>query len=131
MSLYLVDTDAIVDYLKGISISFLQNLLNQGQTLATSDVVTGEVYSGLRPEHRATGERLMDSLVYLSTSRAAARQAGDWRYAYARRGVSLSLTETLIAATALEHGAVVVTANVRDYPMSELTTLPLPRVAAP
>jgi len=38
-----------------------------------------------------------------------------------------AMTDALIAATALQYGAAVVTGNVRDYPMSDLTILPLPR----
>lgn len=129
MSYYLLDTDSIIDYLHGIgpSIALIRGIVAQGHDLATSDVVVGEVYSGLRPQHRAPGEQLMSSLTFLSTSRGAARQAGDWRYAFARRGLALSLTDALIAATALEHGATVVTGNVRDYPMPDLLLLPLPR----
>jgi predicted nucleic acid-binding protein len=39
----------------------------------------------------------------------------------------LPLTDALIAATAVEHNATVVTGNVRDYPMPEVSILPLPR----
>lgn len=129
MSRYLIDSDAIIDYLKGIasSIQLLQSLLRDGHTLATSDIVLAEVYAGLLPHERAAGERLLESLAFLSTSRQAARQAGDWRYAYSRRGTQVSLTDALIAATAQEHGAVVVTGNLRDYPMPDVTVQPLPR----
>jgi len=44
-----------------------------------------------------------------------------------RRGVTLPITDTLIAATALVHGATVVTGNFDQYPMSEVAILPLPR----
>jgi len=129
MSYHVLDSDAVIDVLKGIPASraLIESLVANGQTLATSDVVVGEVYSGLRPEDRATGEQLMNSLTFLPTSRDAARQAGAWRYAFARRGAPIAMTDALIAATALAHGAVVVTGNVRDYPMSGLTVLPLPR----
>ncbi len=64
----------------------------------------------------------------LDTDAAAAEQAGDWRFAYRRQGISHATTDTLIGAIALAHGAQVVTGNVRRYPMTGVTTLPLPRV---
>lgn len=129
MTYHVLDSDAVIDFLKGIpaSVAFIQKLVADGQSLATTDVVVGEVYSGLRPDDHATGERLLDSLAFLTSSRAAARQAGEWRYAFARQGVAIAMTDALIAATALEHSATVVTGNARDYPMSDLAVLPLPR----
>lgn len=49
MSLYLLDTDSIIDVLKGFatSVTFIQSLVAQGHTLVTTDIVLAEVYSGL------------------------------------------------------------------------------------
>jgi predicted nucleic acid-binding protein len=135
MTFHVLDTDSIIDYLKGIAstIGFIQNLVATGQTLATTDVVVGEVTSGLHPQDRPAGERLLDSLVYLPTSRDAARQAGLWRSTFARRGITLAMTDALIAATAREHGAVVVTGDIRDFPMlaAGSTLVPLSPVPQP
>jgi predicted nucleic acid-binding protein len=131
MTLYSLDTDAVIDVLKGFSssVTFIQNLLTQGHILATNAIVIAEVYSGLRLHERGSGEVLMDSLTYLPPSRDAARRASDWRYAYARTGTALSLTDTLIAATAREHDATVVTANIADYPMQDVAVAGLPRAS--
>ncbi|HLZ70527.1 MAG TPA: type II toxin-antitoxin system VapC family toxin [Dehalococcoidia bacterium] len=135
MTYQVLDTDSIIDYLKGVasSVAFILSLGATGHTLATTGVVVGEVSSGLHPQDRPAGEQLLDSLIYLPTSRNAARQAGLWRYTFARQGIALAMTDALIAATAREHGAMVVTGNVRDFPMliSGSTLLPLPRVAQP
>lgn len=129
MSLHMLDADTIIDYTSNIlsTTSFIDALIASTQTLCTCAVVLAEVYSGLHPEHVMRGGKLLDALVFLPTSEEAGVQAGRWRYAYARRGVQLSTTDMLIAATALEHGARLVTANLKDYPMPELELLPLPR----
>ena len=129
MSWHLLDTDAVIDWLKGIaeSITYIERLVNDGHVLATTDVVIAETWSGLLPKERAKGEELLSSFVFLPTSREAARRAGEWRYAYARRGITLSVADALIAATGYEHNAAIVTANVRDYPMPEINIVPLPR----
>ena len=128
MTRYLLDTDAIVDYLKGITgtITLIRQLGEQGHQLCTCDVVECEVFSGLPPAHRPQAAQLLDALAYLPTTRPAARQAGEWRATYKSQGVQLSTTDCLIAATAHEHGAQLVTRNLRDFPMPELTVVPLP-----
>lgn len=129
MGYYLLDSDAVIDYLVGIggSISLLRRLHDSGETLCVSDVVIAEVHSGLRPEEREGADEFLGACIFLPTGSEDARRAGQWRYEYARHGRTLSTTDALVAATALAHRATIVTANVRDYPMAEVTILPLPR----
>ena len=129
MTRFLFDTDSIIDFLYGVptTVALLQQLEAQGNQLCTCDVVVAEVYAGLLPQHRAAGERLLAAFEYLPTSRLAAQQAGEWRSAYRSQGVQPATTDCLIAAVAHEHGGQLVTANLSDFPMPEITVLPLPR----
>lgn len=126
---YLLDSDSIIDYLKGFSssVSFIAEIDRQGEVLATCDIVIAEVHAGLYERDRTAARELLATLAFLPSSRASASRAGDWKFAYARQGQALSLADCLIAAIALEHGAEIVTANIRDFPMPEVTVLPLPR----
>jgi predicted nucleic acid-binding protein len=54
-----------------------------------------------------------------------ARRAGKYRYDLARRGVQISATDALIAAVARDRAAVLVTRNVRDFPMADIHVLSL------
>ncbi len=130
MARHLLDTDAIIDYLVGVpaSVALIQELFQRGDLLCVGAVGIAEVYAGLRPADHEKAQALLASLTFLPTSAAAAQQAGAWRYHYARQGMALSTTDTLVAATAYEHQASVVTGNLSDYPMSEITVLPLPRL---
>jgi predicted nucleic acid-binding protein len=127
---FLLDSDCLIDYLAGFAstVQFIDALFDGGDRLFTSDVVVAELYTGLSSQQEPAAARLLARLGYLSTSLAAARQAGAWRDASARRGVALSTTDCLIAATAQEHGAVVVTGNVRHFQMQGVSIVPLPRV---
>jgi tRNA(fMet)-specific endonuclease VapC len=129
MARYLFDADAVIDYFNDVpsAIEIIDDLYRQGDLLCTCSVVIAELYAGLLPVERARGQRLLDSLRFLSTSPNAARQAGVWRYDFARRGRQLSTTDCLIGAVAVEHRATLVTGNVKDYPMAEVSRLPLPR----
>lgn len=129
MTLALLDTDAIIDYLKGVAstIAFIQGLNQQGHQLCVCAVVECEVYTGLPPQNRGEAAQHMDAMEFLPTPRRTARSAGDWRGAYRSQGIQLSTTDCLIAAVAVEHDAILVTANLRHFPMPELTLQPLPR----
>jgi predicted nucleic acid-binding protein len=89
--------------------------------------VVVEVISGLTPEETLRARPLLEACLYLGASFPAAALAGAWRYQFARRGITISTTDALIAATALAHNATLITGNARHYPMPELSMLPLPR----
>jgi predicted nucleic acid-binding protein len=69
-------------------------------------------------------ERELQIFAFLETTESAAKQAGVWRYAYARQGRQIAITDALIAATAYLNQATIVTGNIRDYPMPEVSLLP-------
>ena len=129
MASVLLDSDAVIDYLKGVpnSVSLIQGLFDREDSICTCDIVVAEVYSGFSTTARSKAQYLFDALVYLSTPREAAAQAGEWRYQYARQGKALSTTDALIAAIAYIHSASIVTGNMADYPMSEVEIIELPR----
>jgi predicted nucleic acid-binding protein len=125
MASILIDSDMLIDYLRGEPniVALLQQLEAFGDRLCTCDIVITEVESGLNPTQSSAARVLMSSLVVLERNVAASRQAGRWRYDYARRGITLSTPDALIAATAFSHGAGILTRNVSHFPMPELTVL--------
>src|SRR5947209_3765277 len=129
MARHLLDTDAIIDFLLGIprSVALIRGLDDQGDELCICDVAISEVFAGLRSADRDHAHRLLATWEFLPTDAGIARRAGEWRYDYARRGLSLSTSDVLIAATAQAHDATIVTGNTSDYPMPDLRVLPLPR----
>jgi predicted nucleic acid-binding protein len=56
----------------------------------------------------------------VDVTRPIAEQAGLLRREWASRGRTLSLPDLLIAASAIHHGLVLVTDNVKDFPMRDL-----------
>jgi tRNA(fMet)-specific endonuclease VapC len=129
MELYLLDTDAVIDQLKGFpsTVQLLQQLHAAGGELAVCDITIAEVYAGLDPKDRPQAEQFLNACAFLSPSPQIAQQAGEWRYQYRRRGITISLTDALIAATAHAHQATLITGNISHYPMREVTTVALPR----
>ena len=60
MARYLLDTDAVIDYLMGIpsSLAQIQELHARGETLCVCAVVIAEVYAGLLPKHQKPAKEL-------------------------------------------------------------------------
>lgn len=127
---YLLDTDCVIDHLHSITSTtdFIAQVIAGGHTLATCSVVLAETYTGLRQADIAWAEQLLSTCAFLPTSEDAARQAGRWRYLFRRQGITLSTTDCLIAATAQEHGATVITGNARHFQMPGVLVEHLPRV---
>lgn len=124
-----MDTDAVIDFLKGVpsTIALVRELNQRGDELCVCGVVVAETYAGLSREAIEASEATVESFIFLDTPKEAAKQAGLWRYHYARLGRPLPTTDTLIAGTASYHEAVVLTGNVGDFPMTEIEILSLPR----
>jgi predicted nucleic acid-binding protein len=126
--LVLVDTNILIDAInkKRGRREFLAELARNRHTLACCSVCVAEVYSGMRPEEREITDELLWALEYLETSQDAARNAGLWRFQWARKGVTLALDDLMIAAVAIEHGAAIATDNRKHFPLKELNLLPIP-----
>ena len=125
MASYLLDATALIDYLHGRRgiIELLNTLANQGHQLGLCCVSVAEFYAGLSEDERAAANLLTDAMDYHEVTREIAKEAGRYRYEFARRGTPLSTTDTLIAATAIAEGAILITANTRDFPMEEIELL--------
>ena len=127
MTRYLLDTTALIDFSKGRepARSRIQAWIDGGDELGVCAINVAEFYAGLPPQQRALWEQFLGALQLWEITRDAAIQAGIWRYDFARQGVTLTTTDTLVAAVTQEQQAVLVTNNLKDYPMSGLQLLPL------
>src|ERR1700710_969243 len=123
MIVYLPDTNVLVNAFnkKRGHRELLRELVVNGHRLACCSVTVAEVYSGMRPHEAPQTDELLASLIWYNTTRSIARQAGRWRYEWAKQGVTLSLTDMLIAATAHEHKLTLITENRKHFPMPEVS----------
>jgi predicted nucleic acid-binding protein len=130
MSKYLLDTDTLIDFSKGREPlrSRMLVLIGEGHELAICPINEAEFYAGLAPEKRLQSEEFFLALTYWPISQAAARAAGIVRYDFARSGKTLTITDCLVAAVAIEEGAIIMTSNTDDYPQPDVTTLSLREV---
>lgn len=121
---FLLDTTALIDFFRGKRETIeLLNRLAQEAPLAACPITVSELFSGVRPMELAKVEEFFDALVFYPISYKASRQAGLFRRAYAKKGINLSLSDTLIASVAIENSLILVTNNLRHFPMDELAVV--------
>lgn len=127
MTVFLPDTSVLIDTLKREPkrTKLLRDLVAQGHSLACCPITVGEIYAGMRPEEAPITSQFFSTLLWLEASFAVAQKAGALRYEWARKGITLALTDTMIAATALHYGLTLITDNRKDFPMPELALHPL------
>ena len=129
MRLVLLDTNVLIDVLndrRGRRV-FLDELFKDGVSPVCCAITVAEVYAGVRDQERVLTDALFENLVELEITRSVAIRAGLLKRDWARKGITLTLPDVLIAAVAIEYGALLATDNQRDFPMPELRMLSLPK----
>ena len=124
----LLDTSVLIDVLRSRQgrRELLAELARSGHTLATTALNVAEVFAGMRPEEQRQTEALLDALDCYALTRTAGQLAGTLKNKWARKGRTLTLADTIVAAIALEQGCTLMTDNRKDFPMPELQHYPLP-----
>lgn len=127
MTAYLLDTNALIDFSKRRepAYSLILNWIDAGDILAVCAVIVTEFYAGLSVDDARRWEEFIAILPFWHISPEASMRAGQDRYMFARRGMTITTTDALIAAVAREQNAVLVTGNVKDYPMDDIRIFPL------
>ena len=120
--LVLLDTTVLIDYLRGRSVVRRVDIVGRRNDVAcTTAINVEEVVRGLRPGEETAAGALFDGLGIIPLGRGEGVQAGEWRRAFAIRGVTLSQADCLIAAAARSAAAVLATGNPGHFPMKDLT----------
>jgi hypothetical protein len=119
--LLLLDTTVLIDALRERSAAQrTQQSLDAGQVPWICAVNVDEVLRGTKVEEEATVLRFLRGFHLAPLGRVEGERAGRWRRDFARRGVTLSQADCLIAAAAIAVGARLATGNPKHFPMSEL-----------
>jgi len=122
----LLDTSVLIDALRDRHKrrDLLAELVRARHTLATSALNVAEVYAGMRPGEEVETEAFLGALECYEISATIARLAGKLKNQWARRGRTLTLADTIVAAVALENDCALMTDNGKDLPMPELRRYP-------
>lgn len=117
----LIDTDILIDHFHGnrSALDSIGQWLLEGEELAVSVVTLTELMGGMRLGEEEKTERLLALFSILPINEAIGRRAAIYLRQF-RRSHRLELGDGLIAATAAEYSAVVITRNVKHYPMTDI-----------
>ena len=117
----LVDTDVAIDFLRSrdYALKLLEYWAEEG-LLAISTLTHLEIYQGMKAgEERATNA-FLDGLISVAVDVPIARRAGRMLGELRSKGVTVGIADAIIAETALQLDAPLLTNNVEHYPFAEL-----------
>ena len=112
----LFDTDVLVDYLRGReeAVTFLEA---RTETLLVSAVTVAELFAGVREGRERTAlSTFLSAFEVVQVTADTAQRGGLLRRDFGKSH-NTGLADALIAATALEAGARLVTLNAKHFPM--------------
>lgn len=124
----MLDTTVLIDALRSRKDrrQLLADLVRAGHTLNISALNVAEIYTGVRVGEEAATESFLGAFGCFDINAKTGRMAGELRNKWARKGRTLALADTIIAAAAIENQCVLMTDNQKDFPMPELNLYPLP-----
>jgi predicted nucleic acid-binding protein len=115
----LLDTDVLVDYLRGREEAGAY-LEARTETLLISAITVAELYAGVREgEESRRLAQFLGAFEVIPLNAEIARQGGLYRRDFGP-GHGVGLADALIAATAALHQAPLVTLNARHFPYVEV-----------
>lgn len=124
----LLDTSVLIDALRARKErrAWLAEQLLSGHSLETSALNVAEVYAGMRPEEETGTKVFLGALLCHPITASEGEHAGQLKNRWARRGRTLTLADTIVAAVAIEQNCVLVTDNRKDFPMPEMRLYDVP-----
>jgi tRNA(fMet)-specific endonuclease VapC len=118
--MHLLDTNTVLDYFRAKG-NVAANILTAAPgEIALAAITAYEIWVGVlgsqNPQRRQTQfEQLLAEVGVVPFDATVGRRAAELRRSLERRGEGIGPLDTLIAATALAHGATLVTRNVREF----------------
>ena len=120
----LVDTDIAIDFLRRREYArkLLEHWAGEG-LLAISTLTHLEIYQGMKDgEERATNT-FLNGLLSVAVDVPIARRAGRLLGELHLKGITVGIADAIIAATALQLGAPLLSNNVEHYPFPGLEVI--------
>ncbi len=128
MASYLLDSGLVIRHLRGRRwvVRLLRGLGKMGR-LAISAVTRLEIHAGMAADEEYATQKLLSRFVTCDPDRNTADRAGDYIRESRSKGVTLSVPDAIIAATAVSHNVTLVTLNQAHFEgISGLRIEPLP-----
>lgn len=121
MASFLLDSDVVIWHLRGRAsvVELVLDLARKGR-LGLSAISRAEILLGMREKERELTLLFLDSCETFAVTAATTDRAGEAIRGFRAKGVTLSLPDALIGATALMASIPLYTCNPRHYPLPDL-----------
>ena len=114
---YLLDTNFLIGIIRRKKI-FLEKFLSMtDDDLYISAITVTEIYAGCREHELQLTEGLIGGLIAMPATPLIAKIAGNLIKHYSLRGKKINTQDAIIGATAQFYHFVLLTQNVKDFPM--------------
>jgi predicted nucleic acid-binding protein len=118
---FVIDTGILIRHLRrDARYEAALRLIGQQGDPAISVVTRLEIVRGMRTREEQRTLELLSGLLTYPMDQRIADQAGRLLSMYQARGITLGIGDAIIAATAIQGKALLVTTNPRHFPMPEL-----------
>jgi predicted nucleic acid-binding protein len=129
VTVLLLDTSPVIDlqHEDKVMWAYFDEAVANRTRLWGTPVLIAEFYSGVLLGEHPRVDELLSLLRYVSITPGIGHQSARYRYDFARRGIQLQTADTLVAACARSIGADLLTSNLKDFPMTDIRVLGVPR----
>lgn len=117
---YVLDSTFLIDHLRSdpAAMTRLEQIYTAGDDPIVTAITTTEVWAGRRIDGDPAIAEFLRYFEYVHSGPETARLAGEWRARARETGRALDTPDALIAATAFDLEATVLTRNVRDFELT-------------
>lgn len=122
--MYLIDTNIVIWLLRGKKkyVDIVQKLKYKSP-LSISTVTIAEVYKNIFPSEILKTENILSEFAVWDVTTPIAKQAGLYWQEYNKKFKKLHILDCVIAGTAKENNLILLTLNIRHFPMKDIHTL--------
>jgi len=120
----ILDTDIAIDFLRRREYAqkLLKSWAGEG-LLAISTLTHLEIYQGMKTGEEGLTNAFLDGLISVAVDIPIARRAGTMLRGLRSKGMTIGIADAVIAATALQFDAPLLTNNIEHYPFPNLKVI--------
>ena len=120
----ILDTDIAIDFLRRREYAqkLLKSWAGEG-LLAISTLTHLEIYQGMKTGEEGLTNAFLDGLISVAVDIPIARRAGTMLRGLRSKGMTIGIADAIIASTALQCGAPLLTNNIEHYPFPDLKVI--------
>lgn len=122
--MFLIDTDVLIWILRGNKkyVNLLLDLKDK-DSLSISTVSIAEIYKNIFPSELIKTESFLNEFQTWDVTASIAKQAGLYCQQFTKQYKNLSLIDCLIAGTANVNSLILVSLNIKHFPMKDIDKL--------